>query len=269
MCELPNKALLFTHFRINLCNLITMATQTTIGRADDESDEYLIELIGLKEDFPVEALAAYGKFYDRYWQIMLKIALGKTKDMPEAEDLTADTFAMVYRRAAGFRKGDAKKPAEIKLALLKWMTTIMQHIFYDDYLDDAYKSNAGEESEDSHIIKVVSVAKHIDDGYDEFLDGFDNEQMPEHLEDIAADSNNTETANLEKIRAYIEKLPDRERDIVLTVYDYHLPGKYTPAAVLQTLELRWGTTKDNIRKILQKFRNSIKEELQPQMFIRK
>jgi len=237
------------------------------SQAGTETDDYLIELIGLKADFPDEAMAAYGKIYYRYWDIMFAIAIGITKDEDTAADLLSDTFNMIYNKASTFKVGKLRNPDNIRLSIQKWMATIMQHIFYDHFLDDEYKKPSEEDKlSESYVIDKKSISKHINDDYDDFI-----EKLQEAEQNNIADSqiNDDESENLLKVKDYLKKLPDRDKDIILTFYNYYIPGKYTPASVLDDLVEKWGTTRENIRKILEKFRKAIKEELQPQMFVRK
>lgn len=235
-----------------------------------ESDDDLIDLIGMKNEFPEEAMDAYGKIYQRYWDVMYYVARGVTRDDATAEDLVADTFNMVYNKASTFKKGKIRNPSNIRLSIQKWMTTIMQRIFYDNYLDDAYKDHrdAGN-AEESYIIEKKLIVKHSQDDYESFIDRLEQEELHHKNEQTYMVDEEQVSENELKIRKYLTPLPERDRDIILTSYNYYIPGKYTPSEVLDELEKKWGTTRDNIRKILQKFRKSIKEELQTKLFIRK
>lgn len=239
------------------------------SQESDESDDYLIELMGLQKDFPAEAMEAYGKIYSRYWSLMFTIAKRVTKDEDVACDLVADTFNIVYNRASTFKKGKIKNPANISLSIKKWMTTIMERIFYDHFLDDSFKKvSDNNDIIDSCIIEKRYVSKIISDDFDVFIEEL---ELNEKNAVLASESisDNEDSHNLLKVKEYMEKLPERERDIILTTYNYYQPNKYTPGDVLEDLVKKWGTTRDNIRKILEKFRKAIKEELKPQLLIRK
>lgn len=236
----------------------------------EEADDYLIELMGLKEDFPEEALDAYGKIYDRYWQPMLRVAKGVAKDENVAMDLLADTFHMVYYKASTFQKGKIQNPANIRVSIAKWITTIMQRIFYDHYRDENLNIiDPNKSLEDTHIIDNIKIVKYVDDDFDGFIELLEQNELDETDGETIPHENDEESENLRKVRDYLSRLPERERDIVLTTYNYYQPGRYCPAEVLNVLERKWGTTRENIRKILQKFRSSIKETLQSQIIIRK
>ncbi|SDP99719.1 DNA-directed RNA polymerase specialized sigma subunit, sigma24 family [Mucilaginibacter sp. OK268] len=245
-----------------------MNNAAKVSPAEDEPDDDLIALMGMKEDFPDEALAAYGKIYQHYWEIMLTIAKGVTRDEKMAEDLIADTFNVIYNRASTFKRGKLRNPDNIRLSITKWMTTIMEHVFYDNFLDDAYKKHSDSETfEESCIIEKQYIVKRLNTDFDEFIGDLENEEETEIQQAIADSSGDSE--NIKHVQAYINKQSDRDRDIILTTYNYYETNKYTPTEVLDELEDKWVTTRENIRKILQKFRKAIKEELQSKMIIRK
>ncbi|WP_185226257.1 sigma-70 family RNA polymerase sigma factor [Chryseobacterium indologenes] len=238
---------------------------------EKETDDYLIELMGLKSDFPEEAMEAYGIIYDRYWDSMLRIAEGVTKDSQKAMDLVSDTFNMVYRRAATFKKGKVKKTDNIRLAILSWMTSIMRNIFYDNYLDQAYKDPKFKEQTDEspNIISNVIKTQHFDFYEDDFIDLLEKREEDENAEAGVYEMTESEeegseniSENLKKISDYLSKISERDRDIILTTYNYYVPGKNTPSKVLDDLESKWSTSRENIRKILQKFRQAIAVNLQ-------
>lgn len=233
---------------------------------NEEADDYLIELMGLKDDFPDEAMSAYGKIYGRYWDVMFAVARNVTKDEDVAADLLSDTFAVIYNKASTFRKSKISNPDNVRFSIQKWMAVIMQNVYYDHFLDEAYKTSSNDEDfEESYIIEKKFIGNHITKDYYDFT-----EQLSEIEKNGSDEEENSEdSANLTKVRDYMEKLSERDKDIILTIYNYHVPGKYTPAHVLDGLIEKWVTTRENIRKILEKFRKAIKDELQPTMFIRK
>lgn len=237
------------------------------SKEDDESDDYLIELMGLKTDFPKEAMEAYGKIYSRYWSVMYEIAKGVTNDEDNAMDLLSDTFNMVYNKAATFKKGKIANPENIRFSIQKWMTTIMKRIFYDHFLNEDYKkSSESDKLEESYIIEKRFIGRHFSDDYYGFIEQLEQDEVDARISVITEDEDSN---NIARVKEYIDKLSERDRDIILTFYNHYVPGKYTPGTVLDDLIKKWETTRENIRKILEKFRRSIKEELQPKLFIRK
>jgi DNA-directed RNA polymerase specialized sigma24 family protein len=219
----------------------------------EESDDYLIELMGLKEDFPDEALEAYGKIYTRYWEALYKIAIKIVRDLDDAEDLVADTFNQIYKRASSFKKGKLKQKKNIRIATLSWMTRIMKNVFYDLYLDEQDKQKKfGEPLEESYIIKNVKIIKHLENAQDDLIEELETEEN-QTIENIELNSTELELSNVAKVEEYLNKQTERD----------------TPTEVLDYIEHRWGTRRENIRKILEKFRKAIKSDLQPQLTIRK
>lgn len=247
-----------------------MALIKSESRSNQESDDYLIELMGLKEDFPEEAMVAYGEIYSRYWDVMFRVACNVTRDADVAADLLSDTFNMIYLRASTFKKGKIRNPDNVRYSIQKWMTTIMQHIFYDHFLADTFKEVGAQKlEEESYIIDKQYIEKYLSQDYDDFLDQLESHELNEISNNAFFVKDEKESENSEKIRTYLTKLSERDRDIIITVYNYYIPGKYSPTEVLDDLESKWRTSRENIRKVLEKFRKAIKEELQAKIFIRK
>ncbi|WP_153799672.1 RNA polymerase sigma factor [Foetidibacter luteolus] len=245
-----------------------MKTAFSESQLGHESDLDLIELMGMKADFPKEAMDAYGEVYSRYWREMLIIANNVTKDEDSAQDLLADTFNLIFERAHTFRRSKLQRPDKIRYSILGWMTTIMQHVFFDHYLDEAYKK-PDEPLEESYIIDKKLVSKHLDDNYSEFVNEMEKveQQVDGHQEPGAEGL--IDDGNLAVLNKYLSTLSERDRDIILTTYAHHVPGKYTPGTVLDELERKWGTTRENIRKILEKIRKALKAELENKLVVRK
>ena len=237
-------------------------------QSENEPDDYLIELMGLKADFPDEAMEAYGKIYARYWKEMYLIAKNVTKDPDAAKDLVADTFNIIFQRAHTFTKGKIKDPDNIHKSILKWMTTAMKRVFYDDYLQETYTKPETEDLENKYLIEKKEVIVRYSEDYRDFLSELEQNETAGGTAEKKTTDLSKESNNLELVEAYLATLSKRDRDIILTYYNYSTPGKYTPGYVLTELEKRCNTTRDNIRKILSLFRKSIKAELQSKLFIR-
>ncbi len=247
----------------------------------EDSDDYLIELIGLKEDFPKEALAAYSKIYEGYWEVMYAIAIDICKYSrepdKEAEDLVSDTFNnMYFKKAKSFDKTKINQNY-IRPSVINWLKTIMLSVRYDLYIDERTKEilaaekkkkKVSEENnieiQDSCYIPNVALKTHLEDAHQDFIESLDNrnsndtETINEKIE---------ETKNDELVYNYIKTLTEKEADIVRTIYLHYVPGKNTPSELLDFLETRWGTKRDNIRRIMKKFRDRIKEDLKEKIII--
>ena len=257
-----------------------MKQMQKLKNEENDSDDDLIELVGLKEDFPEEAMTAYGQFYDRFWDEMLTIAIGVTKDAQQAQDLVSDTFNMVYSKAGTFKKEKIRNKENIHIAILYWMTRIMMNVFYDNYLPEEYyhsKSNKAEfkENESPNIIQNNFKPKQFDSYEDDFFDLLEKQENDADNEStltyeiIEDEEQEIKSENLKKIEEYLLKISERDRDIILMTYNSYTPGKKTPSSILDELEQRWGTSRENIRQILSKFRKSISKDLSNQIFLRK
>lgn len=213
---------------------------------EGDSDDYLIELVGLRGDFPQEAMTAYGHLYERFWDEMLTIAIGVTKDTQQAMDLVADTFNMVYSKAGTFRKEKIRKKENIHIAILYWMTRIMMNVFYDNYLPQEYyylKSDKPElkENESPNIIQSNIKPRQFDSYEDDFFDLLEKQENDaddestltyEILED---EEQEIKSENLKKIEEYLLKISERDRDIILMTYNSYTPGKKTSSPILDDL----------------------------------
>ena len=257
-----------------------MKQMQKLKNEEGDSDDYLIELIGLKRDFPAEAMTAYGQVYDRFWDEMLTIAIKATKDEQKAMDLVSDTFNMVYSKAGTFKKEKIRNKENIHIAILYWMTRIMMNVFYDNYLPEEYyhsKSNKAEfkENESPNIIQNNFKPKQFDSYEDDFFDLLEKQENDADNEStltyeiIEDEEQEIKSENLKKIEEYLLKISERDRDIILMTYNSYTPGKKTPSSILDELEQRWGTSRENIRQILSKFRKSISKDLSNQIFLRK
>ena len=259
---------------------VKMSTQNIASTEVKESDDYLIELIGLKDDFPEDARNAYGELYNRYWEVMLAIArkfCANSNDCEaDAEDLVMDTFNVIYnKKARSFDKSKVNR-ANIRQSIKSWMKTVMFSVHYDLYIDEITKEQihiekkGGNSSQDtitreSYIIPIVSVLNYLEENHEDFIDQLDNSETSE--QDIEPSEN--ESGNIELVSNYINNLPEREADIIRDIYTFYVPGKKLPSPLLDTIEKKWGTTRENMRRILKKFRDKIKEELKEKIVYRR
>ena len=122
------------------------------------------------------------------------------------------------------------------------------------------------ETQESYIIPQVAMNRNLDNAHQKFIDVLDNMELNDT--DIENDERNG-TKNDELILSYICSLPEREADIVLTIYTFYVPEKNTPSVLLDSIEEKWGTTRDNIRRILKNFRDKIKEDLKDKIIFRR
>lgn len=256
-----------------------MSPPDHICKSGEESDDYLIELIGIKEDFPEEALVAYGKIYELYWEIMYSIALNicrysKDKES-DAQDLVSDTFSVIYhKKAKSFKKGKICSK-NIRISIISWIKTVMLSVYYDLYIDESIKEQIRKEKsdresqnedqlEETYISQKSTINNYLENIHHELIEEIENTEYYEIDSDVAQFSRNE---NL--IERYINSLSEREVDIVRTIYTFYVPGKNTPSEILDFIEEKWGTTRENIRRIMKNFRDNIREDLKEKIVIRR
>jgi hypothetical protein len=144
------------------------------------------------------------------------------------------------------------------------MKTVMLSVHYDLYIDEPTKeliAKGKKEArklqnnniQESYIIPQISLRNYLENAHQEFIDTLDR------MEISNVEVNNKEqreTNNDELVYNYINNLPKREADIVREVYTFYVPGKNTPTELLDYIENKWGTTRENFRWIMKM--NSLK-----------
>ena len=248
--------------------------------AINDDDDDLIELIGLRDDFPDEARDAYGKLFQSCWKPVFamakKICAGRKNQLEDAEDLVMDTFNKVYENAGSFKKRKLHDKQRRRYAVLSWIKTIMKHVFYDLYLDDDIKERIKKEKAgiiddfSEHILtKKKKVLKdHFNDEHDDFVDDLELEENQKGSVDLDGMKQESEGRNEQVVYELLQRLSERDADIIRTVYNYYVEGKNTPTVVLDDLESRWKTSRSNIRMILKKFNDSFEQQMSAKITLR-
>lgn len=249
--------------------------------AINEDDDDLIELIGLKDDFPEEAQEAWGKLFQSCWKTLLVMAKrkceGRKNPQQDAEDLVMDTFSKVYANAGSFKKNKKLKDKKLRrYAVLSWIKTIMKNVFYDLYLDEEIKERLkkekagviGDSSEHILLAKKKILKDHFNDEHDDFIDELELEENQKGSVELNGTNPEVESHNEQIVYERLQKLSERNADIVRTVYNYYVEGKNTPTEVLDDLESRWGTSRSNIRMILKNFNDSIEQQISSKIKLR-
>jgi len=89
------------------------STQAADLQGSDPSDEVLLEQTsaGSRE--------AFSMLFQRYANILRRVALRVLRDASEADDLVQDIFVLIHRFAKTF---DAQRACESKVRVLEWLT---------------------------------------------------------------------------------------------------------------------------------------------------
>ena len=84
-----------------------------------------------------------------------------------------------------------------------------------------------------------------------------DEELIQENESINSDI--ADSLNIKMLNDALDTLNDRDREILLTLYNYHEDGKNTPSYVLDAICKLHNTTKPNIRKIKERSEKKIVE----------
>lgn len=208
-----------------------------------EPDHALIEWISFKQEFPAEAEEAIRILYNRYkvslLKILRKILLCRGVLESEVEDLANDTFYHIYSSCPKF---SSKEDNSSKL-FLYWLVKISKNLYYG--IKNTEKETA------SHL----SIIYAENDNYQDKALLIPFEEKPIFY-------------NEQIIIDYLQALSERDREILLSYYDYYIPGKNTPHKVLNELANRHSTTIEYIRTIRNRLIRKIEKELQVKISIR-
>lgn len=182
--------------------------------------------MGLAATDPDGAREAYGAFYRRNAGWLLQIVRRKPHLMrvlggeDGAADLVQDTFMRAFEKAETFDRGGISDRERISRRARAWLARIAKNLVLDDLRRGANPPST----------------QHIEE-----LNGFDP-PMPEE---------EATSAHAQQLREAIEKLSERDQDILWTWAQFYKPGEQhqrLPDDVSQALAARWNTTPEAIRQ---------------------
>jgi RNA polymerase sigma factor (sigma-70 family) len=192
-----------------------------------DSDYDLLEIMTWKDSDPEPAREAWAEFYRRHVKYLYSACFRYTKGLgggQEAEDLTTETFRLVYERGAKtFRRPESDDPEYARRRIRAWVGRIAQNLSRSSYRG-------------RHIQEV-------------------------QLDDIAWDSLSEDLSSAEtapsqtsiRMRELIEsELTERELFILRVTslyYDEREPNRHLPSHVLDDIAQQFGITRENIRQI--------------------
>lgn len=198
---------------------------------ENKSDGELLQIVAGEPDNP-RADAAFRVFYNRHIDYVFFICKSKYgKQLCDAEivDLVQETFVRVYEKAATFREDATLQEREQRKRTHLWLQRIMEHILIDRYR------------------RHQSVP---------------TQPLSEQMEDIPSNEEEGETVESDEMRLIkqaLEMLPERDREVLRTVFLWYEPNKKLPSHVIADLVERYQTTPENIRKIVSRAKKRIRE----------
>jgi RNA polymerase sigma factor (sigma-70 family) len=201
------------------------------------SDAELLERVAARKVDPFRARRAEAEFYERHARYLYAVLMRRAKGPlaltgAEVEDLVQETFFRAFERAHTFTPGDCVDGDELSRRARGWLGRIAQHLLAD-WLDGRREIAASP-----------------------FL-----ETVPGRDEDAPRSSR---SPRRELVRAALDELSERERDVLRVSALYHRPGEEhqrLPNAVAAELATRWGTSGENIRAIRSRAMKKLREML--------
>lgn len=188
-----------------------------------EPDESLLNRLRNGEE------GALGPLWARYAALLYSQALGVLHNPTEAEDVVAEVFSEVWRRAAGYHPERARPVA--------WLVTLVRRRSIDRLRERRSYEKAGVrlamENEGNHAYANSNGEEHHGDGVEEQV----------HLSELRA-----------LLEQALQYLPERQRETVCMVYFHGLTQKEISARTSTPL----GTVKTRLELGLRKMRERIR-----------
>ncbi|MEQ8472554.1 MAG: hypothetical protein RIC35_15290 [Marinoscillum sp.] len=207
----------------------------------EESDYGLIEWIQFQDDYPEESREALTVLYERYkkplYKMLFKILSKHGVQSGQVVDLVTDTFHKISVDKLECRQltGGSEN------SFLYWLTTIAKNLYYG-ILNDQLEKNSR-----------LQIAYNA----------------PEEQDEIEYEEEAFLYPNEEIIVDYVQNLQERDREILLSYFDYYEEGKYTPTEIMSELALRHKTSVDYIRNVRNRLKKRVFEELSDKIQTRK
>lgn len=186
-------------------------------------DERLISLIA---QLQTEAL---DQLYERYNRPIFSLALMIVGDRATAEEITLDVFVRVWQKADSYRADRAK--------VSTWLTSITRYHAIDVLRRQAVRPDQS----------ALSWDEMTPDGALRSSPTQDPQQLAEH------------SMRRERVRAALARLPDEQKQVLTLAY---FRG-YTQTQIAEALQQPLGTVKTRIRLAMQKLRDLLRDEQEP------
>lgn len=201
------------------------------------SDLDLFVLMSFREENEIEAQDAFRILYDRYkdflWYICAKVSQNRGFCSEElAKDVFSQTMIAIYHSAHTY---DEKKSK-----ITTWISCIARNEMYD----------------------ILYILKEKKIGEKEFVP-INEDLSISNNEENDHENNEINTPQKDALNKGLERLSEKERDILLTYMMYKDENKHLPDEVIQSLCHRHGITSVNLRQIkkraLEKLMNYISQ----------
>jgi len=195
---------------------------------DQKTDGELLMLVAQRHD---SSEMAFRTFYKRHVGYLLYICNRKYGDIltdTGVEDLVQETFTRVYEKAHTFCADKALNHDDSLKRTHGWLQRIAANLFHD-----YRRRNTNVPTEplmDTHVILTESNSQNSED-----------------------------SEKMKLIKDALNRLTEREQDILRTAYQWREPNRHLPSHVIEELTQRYNTTPENIRKILSRTIKKVKD----------
>lgn len=196
---------------------------TAAPAPEPAGDADLLRRVAGRDEDPQSARDAEGLFYERHVRYLYGVLMRRRELVRLAhetpEDLVQETFRRAFDKAHTFDTGGLSDPERLRRRTRAWLGRIAQNLIADA-LDRPREVSA-----------------------------------TDYLDRVGADETepaSSRSPKLALVHAALERLTEREQDVLRVSALYHRPGERhqrLPNAVSAELAERWDTTNENIRAI--------------------
>ena len=207
-------------------------------REDTEAD--LLGYMAMATSDLEAARRAGSEFWRRHGTYMYR-AIARTSAVRAlacgaVDDVLQEVFLRAFERADSYRAPPGLSPDDDRRAVRAWLGGIATNVTFDLLSDAKAERNA------------LSVLRDW-----------------QAVEEEAEKGNGPPPALVAEVRAELDELSDRERDVLFTTLQYDRPGEKNqrlPNDVSTELADRWSTTPENIRVIRKRTRDRLRVVLE-------
>jgi RNA polymerase sigma factor (sigma-70 family) len=205
------------------------------------------ELFSLMRQRGSEAEDAWAAFYERYVNELYRF-LHRLRGI-SLEDLVQETMVQAWMSAHTFRVEDESDKRIYRDETLAWLGKIAQNIYFQMHRRQKIElvSSSSEDTKKEDMSPETT-------GRGNILPGRLTHEIREAENLVAGVPENTKgkiSKQTETLLEGLKTLPAREKDILLTTYEYYVPGQkpHLPCEVVAALCETWKITPTYLRKI--------------------
>jgi len=210
---------------------------------EGETDEALLVYMGMREDDPSGAKAAWEEFFKRHKKYLYFICLRQSRkfNLPDpdevAYDLVSATFCRAYEKAHTYNPLDNGNTEHMRRNVRAWLSKIAVNLFIDE-------GNQAKEHP-----KLISL-----------------EEIPDEIEEVGTDCDYI-SPQRRLIDEALNALKDNERMVLLLSFQWYEIGKANqrlPNNVAAGIARTMDTTPENVRQLRKRALDKVKVFIEKQ-----